>query len=105
VWFGDPWPSAELRAPVCEDDAERAPTPVGQRCTLCRENIEDGDRGLLEGSGWVHVECANRAVLGNHLHLRGECSRIGECAEKSDLTYRQEALEVWRMLHATDSFG
>lgn len=46
-WFGEPWPSAELRASVCEDDADRVPVPVGEECTLCTEDILEGDRGVV----------------------------------------------------------
>lgn len=45
-WFGEPWPSAELRAPVCEDDADRMLVPVGYACTHCGEAIEATDRGV-----------------------------------------------------------
>ena len=35
-WFGEPWPSAETRAPVCEDDADRVdPPPPGEECLFC----------------------------------------------------------------------
>jgi hypothetical protein len=68
-WFGEPWPSAELRAPVCEDDAERMPVPVGSACLHCNELIDENDRGTEVGyigpggypSGYgiryVHREC------------------------------------------------
>lgn len=46
-WFGEPWPSAELRAAVCEDDANRVPTPVGEDCTLCTEQIMQDDQGVI----------------------------------------------------------
>lgn len=107
-WFGEPWPSADLRAPICENDAERVETPVGDVCLLCEELIEEGDRGILMNTITagptvhvrpVHMECEVRSVMGNHLHVTGQCSYIGECVEKSTLTYRQEALEVWRWLN------
>lgn len=95
-WFGDPWPSDELRAPVCEDDSIRVDTPVGSQCLLCQELIKKGDRGTITfTSSTTHIECQMRAVLGNHLHVRGECSYTGECNEKSTLSFREEALEVW----------
>lgn len=49
-WFGQPWPAASYRAPICEDDQYEAPTPVGQRCIYCPDPITDGDRGVLMGA-------------------------------------------------------
>ena len=47
-WFGEPWPSAEYRAPVCEDDKDRVPPPPpGEPCLLCDHPIEQGDRGIV----------------------------------------------------------
>ena len=46
-WFGPAWPSEDLRAAVCEDDSNKVPTPVGQECTLCTEDILEGDRGVI----------------------------------------------------------
>ena len=46
-WFGEPWPRADFRAPVCEDDALRVPPPPpGEECVLCGHPIQEGDRGL-----------------------------------------------------------
>lgn len=46
-WFGEPWPSADRRAPVCEDDSMRAVTPVGIPCGWCAVKIEPDDQGML----------------------------------------------------------
>lgn len=47
-WFGEPWPSAEHRAPVCEDDKDRVPPPPpGERCTDCGEPFRADDRGVV----------------------------------------------------------
>lgn len=75
-WFGEPWPSAELRAPVCEDDAEWVPTPIWAQCMFCNGTIAEGDRGVMIPSvainekgerlvslSVVHVECLLRNVL------------------------------------------
>lgn len=108
AWFGEPWPDATHRAPVCDDDTCRVPVPVGQTCLLCSEVIQDGNRGTfmgavievdgnyLAGTSPAHIECSHRAVVGNHLHVAGRCQHIGDCVEHSTLTYRQEALAVWR---------
>lgn len=109
-WFGEPWPRADWRAPICEDDAKRIPVPVGEACVLCEEPIEENDRGVTMGVvrlgddgkptgtvGYVHAECNLRSVTGNHLHITGQCRHVGDCNERSDLTYREEALEVWRL--------
>jgi hypothetical protein len=78
-WFGEPWPSAELRAPVCEDDALRIPPPKeGELCTLCDGPFRAGDRGFMmphitadKTSPWIswtelrycHLDCLTSNVL------------------------------------------
>ena len=81
-WFGEPWPSAELRAAVCEDDAMRIPTPVGEECTLCTNEIMQDDRGVSLGHlsldetdptrtridrRYAHVDCLVRSVGGESI--------------------------------------
>jgi hypothetical protein len=66
-WFGEPWPAAEYRAPVCADDEERVPAPLpGELCILCGEDFQPGARGVYmqnitaEGTSdmrYCHVEC------------------------------------------------
>lgn len=78
-WFGEPWPSEELRASVCEDDTQRIPVPVGEECTLCTEEIMQNDRGVALGhlqvdevnphltwieQRYVHVDCLVKNVGG-----------------------------------------
>jgi hypothetical protein len=73
-WFGEPWPSAELRAPVCEDDAERVdPPPPGEECILCGHPFEAADRGirmphitagLQRELRYSHIECLHSNVMG-----------------------------------------
>lgn len=47
-WFGEPWPSAELRAPVCDDDALRVdPPPPGELCGLCDQGFWVGAQGVV----------------------------------------------------------
>lgn len=104
-WFGKPWPSADRRAPVCGDDARRIPTPVGASCVLCRELIDEDDRGEAIGSwdsddgsavAYGHIECMLRQVLGGPGHLIGRCSCLGH-DEDPDLgmTARDAARWVW----------
>lgn len=45
-WFGEPWPSEDQRAPVCEDDDYRVPVPVGELCSICAKPFVDTDRGI-----------------------------------------------------------
>lgn len=105
-WFGEPWPDADLRAPICEDDRMRVPVPIGAGCVLCGEAIGPDDRGSsttvvgLERAeqGWTHVECSVRTVLGNLTHVKGDCHHTGDCNRRSTQSYRQEALEIWRWL-------
>lgn len=104
LWFGEPWPSADYRAPVCDDDAFKTETPVGQPCVMCQEVIAEGDRGTMTSVVTagptvhvqpIHAECSLRSVLGNHIHVAGKCRSTGDCNKRSSLTYRQEALAVW----------
>ena len=113
-WFGEPWPSAESRASVCEDDNYRIETPVGELCILCGEAIEtwaqgiqysyridpDKETGKLVASlgAYAHIECQLRSVMGNMIHINGDCHHIGECNEKSTKTWREEGKEVWEAL-------
>jgi hypothetical protein len=46
-WFGEPWPSPDLRAAACEDDALRVPLPDGQTCPMCDKPVVQGDQGLV----------------------------------------------------------
>lgn len=78
-WFGSPWPSEELRAPVCEDDADRVPPPPpGEDCILCGQVIEEGAQGVMmphltadKTSPWIswyearysHLDCLISNVL------------------------------------------
>ena len=78
-WFGEPWPSPERRAPVCEDDAKRMEVPAGEPCSgQCGRLIETSDRGvaipfLTGGPNWTpiqmdetyfHAKCFLRMVVG-----------------------------------------
>jgi hypothetical protein len=45
-WFGEPWPSAELPAPVCESDDDKIATPVGAICPYCTVAIAPDARGV-----------------------------------------------------------
>lgn len=77
-WFGEPWPSdweVNGRAPVCENDSEHVPTPLGAYCLYCDKGIGRGDQGVLipfiggpdyEGpeAHYVHIKCLMRNVLG-----------------------------------------
>jgi len=116
-WFGEPWPSAELRASVCEEDKYRIPTPVSAACLLCNEVIIYGERGIRYGfvidvdvttgkpksnntAPYAHIECQLRSVMGNLIHVSGNCRHLGDCNERSDMTYREEALELWKEFRA-----
>lgn len=100
-WFGEPWPRAELRAPICLDDRRRVPVPVGRVCFLCGYEIRSDDRGLFmfglrqDGSTEdlvMHIECNLRNVSG--------CFGLvsGQGTHTHDVDYRQDALMVWKFL-------
>lgn len=46
-WFGEPWPSADLRAPICDDDRYRVEPPLGHPCLGCGSPILGRERGIL----------------------------------------------------------
>ena len=67
-WFGEPWPSAELRAPVCEDDNDRVPVPIEAQCLFCGKDIVTGQAGI---SGLVlpHINAdGSRDKRYSHVH-------------------------------------
>ena len=80
VFFGDRWD-----APIV-DDAEQVPTPAGQECYACGEQVAAGDRGLIRACARmvdgrpvaqalpVHTECDMLGVLG---HQWGVCPCTG----------------------------
>ena len=116
-WFGPPWPTAELRAPVCSDDRQRMVTPVGEPCLYCTLPIIDGDRGqelphveydesnLSVKVVYAHIECLFAQVVGGPAHLQGLCSCQGG-HEDPDLgmSPRQAALWVWENISGERGF-
>jgi hypothetical protein len=108
-WFGSAWPSEHVRAPVCEDDAMRIPTPVGLPCMWCDELIEeddrgedivmvvsDGDAGVIAKTAYMHIECSFRQVMGGPAHIRGECMCSGGDKDPDDgMTPHEAARYVW----------
>lgn len=101
MWFGDPWPSRNYRAPVCMNDLERIATPVGEECYLCREAVADGDQGTAMASVrmdedgapysgglvFAHKECGLRNVVGCYGQLTGQ-------DHSHDVPYREDARRV-----------
>jgi hypothetical protein len=108
-WFGEPWPSAEEPAPVCDDPTQRVSTPVGAECAFCTEQIEEGDRGTFCGNihgGWdpVHAECQLREVLGGAGHLAAKPHAPGGCGDPDGgLSWRESALLVWEWVERMGS--
>lgn len=73
AWFGEPWPSAGLRAPICDDDARRVVIPLGDKCQWCGERFTGRSQGVIvpylsadsvTPEGW-HIECMLSMVLPN----------------------------------------
>jgi hypothetical protein len=105
-WFGPPWPSEAVRAPVCQSDAWKINTPVGERCILCQTPIREGERGELFADGSpVHIECSFRSVTGNLTHVLGNCHHVGECNQIDQRPYRVQAVEVWNYYQEQRSSG
>jgi hypothetical protein len=99
----------EYRAPICEDDRHRVPTPIGEVCYWCEEPIVEGDRGIIRP--WVqidesiptrpiHIECDLRSVIGPVAFLNGKCKHAGgtEPCFDHNLTARQDALASWKWM-------
>lgn len=97
-YFGPKWD-----APIT-DGAVQVETPVGKPCAHCQEPIKDGESGIRnatfaeEGYEHSHKECMLRIVLGSPSHVDGECTTEGH-AEDDKMTYREQALEVWRLVN------
>lgn len=98
-WFGETW-----HAPACEPEME-VPTPVGEKCLNCEEEIVDGDRGFTmsyfgtQGASVVpiHAECQMRSVLGGALCAEGTCVHCGDgsagaISDDPRLTRREAAI-------------
>jgi hypothetical protein len=70
-WFGSPWPSADYRAPVCEDDAMRVPPPAaGEECVLCGLDFKPDAKGVVMphlAADWTTEQryCHLGCLLGN----------------------------------------
>jgi len=93
----------------------RKPFPAGESCLYCEELFSEEAKdsgqampfGKADGTAeirHVHKECAFRAVAGGLAHHEGRCSCHGGSTETPGLTYRQEALEVWRRMRAGELF-
>lgn len=78
------------------------PTPVGEICLWCEEEVEEGDMGTMQavvgaaGSSVrpIHHECSMRSVIGSVAHVEGRCSCFVPGALEGDdprLTRRQAA--------------
>jgi hypothetical protein len=116
-WFGEPWPSG-----ICYDDdghllgEMRKAFPAGESCLFCGERFDEaaGDSGKAmphagpEGKPavcHVHKECMFMNVAGSLAHHEGRCRCHGGTTETPGMTYRQEALEVWRRMRAGELYG
>lgn len=64
-WFGESW-----GAPACDPDRHK-PTPVGDQCISCAQDILDGDQGMI-----IPFAGMRPAVLGAH-HLDCFLREIG----------------------------
>lgn len=83
------------------------PTPVGQICADCKEEIMAGDWGsmipwMLDEGSMVkptHGECLVRSVMGGIEHLTAPPDhRPGTCYDGSTLTRRESAVQAYRWL-------
>lgn len=78
-WFGEPWPSEDLRAPVCESDADKVELPKGTRCYDCGQEITSTDSGVVSFASFdiphsfalddgnvvaAHLQCFLLMILG-----------------------------------------
>lgn len=73
-WFGEPWPTPEQRAPICEDPLYRIETPVPPaRCVQCGQMFIPSDQGVrisflsedpTQEWAYYHIRCFMEMVLG-----------------------------------------
>jgi hypothetical protein len=68
-WFGDPWPSEEHRAAVCESDADLTLVPLGHTCIECTKPFKESDRGVI-------TVCSPRIWGGFDLMVLGNTIRV-----------------------------
>lgn len=116
AWFGEPWPDDWREngpAPVCENPAQRVPTPVGAICLHCTEPVAEGDRGILmpavdmgpDGKPQMtilpaHAECQLRMGAGGPAHWLGNCTCSGgHCDPDLGMPPREAARWVWDRLY------
>lgn len=100
-YFGPKWD-----APVTDPPAQQVQTPVGTDCLLCGEPIEEDHSGVVQphlikgewDKAYIHKECLLRNVVGSpsHIGLSGACPHRGGEHPDDNMTYREQALEVWR---------
>lgn len=104
VFFGAPWDAPTV------DWAEQGPTPVGQQCLHCGEDVIEGDRGwhtaaltIEEGvpvgrPAVVHAECQLLGIVGHTVGVCG-CTGYGhDRAAARECWARQTALRGGRPL-------
>lgn len=99
-YFGEKWD-----APVTDPPAKQVQMPVDTDCLLCNEPIEEDHSGIVQprfgksggsSKAYIHKECMLRNVMGSPSHITGECTPEGH-EEDAKMTYREQALEVWRL--------
>lgn len=98
-YFGESWDVPML------EGAAQVPTPVGEPCGYCDEEVAEGEQGIMRTyvgahtSEWrpIHRECDLRAVVGGVNHLKGTCTCHGgsEDPDPSWCNRRQAALLVY----------
>lgn len=83
-----------------EGGGVRFPTPIGRKCSLCKEPIDEGDAGVFAHTNGRlvphHRECGFREVMGGIGHFLDHelwCEVIGD--PDAGLSYRESALQVW----------
>lgn len=91
------------------------PTPLGQTCYHCEEEIIEGDKGFFRflwlgyqnsGEGYyrpIHFECDLRLTMGSLEHQTCKCSCYGfENEEDETKSKRERAKEAAAYYFATD---
>lgn len=116
-FFGDPWPSEEKRAGVCDDDTYRVDPPVNSRCIECDFQITEDSRGVITAcspriwGSWdlvfdgyahkvcsYHLSCFLKIVVGGEMVDTVVEQRMrGATAEPIDTNFAEaSALEAGR---------
>lgn len=89
-WFGNPWPTAADRAPICEEQY-RAEIPAGTLCFSCGEVIPPWGQGVVMAASPGMKRSFKLAVDG---HIETVVAADLECFLYEVLGYNRTGKEI-----------